>query len=251
MIINGERANIIGVTPASFNGINPGYAPEFRLPMSHRPMPRGERERQMDAHAALIGRLKPGVSLEKAEAYLRTVYAARQEKSRAFERRAREGYLNNGAYLQVKQVGRGIFGLDKTYGAALLVALAITGVVLLIACVNLAGLLLSQAERRQYEIGVRMAIGASRGRIIRQFLAESLLLSVLGTTAGLLFAYWATEFTVSLVPQGGFGRLLPVEIGSGLSFRTFWFATALCVLTAVLFGLAPAAQITRRAVALR
>ena len=173
LAINGERAIIIGVTAASFNGINPGYAPELRLPISHRPMPSGERGRQLDAHAALIGRLKPGVSLEKAEAYLRTVYAARQrEKAEHLSAAAREGFLNNGAYLQVKQVGRGLFGLDNTYGAALLVALAITGVVLLIACVNLAGLLLSQAERRQYEIGVRMAIGASRGRIIRQIPAK-------------------------------------------------------------------------------
>lgn len=250
LVINGERAVIIGVTPASFNGINPGYAPELRIPLSRRPMASGERGRQLDAYATLIGRLKPGVSLEKAEAYLRTVYAARlREKAEHLNGAAREGFVKNGAYLQVKQLGRGIFGLDKTYGAALFIALAITGVVLLIACVNLAGLLLSQAERRQYEIGVRMAIGASRGRIIRQFLAESLLLSVLGTAAGLLFAYWATGLAVSMAPGGGFGRLLPVEIGSGLSFRTFAFATALCVVTAVLFGLAPAAQITRRAAA--
>jgi predicted permease len=248
--IESKPATIIGVTPESFYGLSPGYAPEFRLPLSLRPAALNERERQLGAASMLVARLGDGVSREQGEAALQPLFAAReQEKAQHVPDSARESFLARKAVLELKEANHGLYGLNEAYAQPLWIVFAITSVVLLVACVNIAGLLLAQADRRQHETAVRVALGASRGQILSQFLVESLLLAVLGTVAGVAFAWWASNLIVSFVPAGGFGRLIPVEIGSNLTLRTLGFLAGMCVLTAVLFGLMPGARAARSGVA--
>ncbi|MCC6390003.1 MAG: FtsX-like permease family protein [Bryobacterales bacterium] len=148
----------------------------------------------------------------------------------------------------MKEANHGLYGLNRTYAKPLWIVFMMAGIVLLAACVNLAGLLLSQAERRRHETAVRLALGASRGQILRLFLVESLLLSVFGALLGALFAGWASSLIASFVPAGGFPRVVPVEIGSGFTLRTFLFLAGMCFVTALLFGLTPAARAARQEV---
>ena len=248
--IDSHPMTIIGVTSSQFYGLSPGYSPEFRLPLSVRPAPVDERQRQIDTALMLFGRLQPGVSRAQAEAYLRPLYAALdQDKVQYMPESDRRRFLSRQAVLEVKEANHGLYGLNLTYATPLWIVFAITGVVLLTTCVNIAGLLLSQAERRQHETAVRLALGANRGQILGQFLVESLLLALFGALLGVLFASWASSVIVSFVPSGGFPRLIPIEIGSGLTLRTLLFLAGICILTAILFGLLPATRAARRGLA--
>ena len=244
--IDSRPVTIVGVTPSHFYGLSPGYAPEFRMPLSAKPAPASERQRQLDSLGMIVGHLQKGVGRPQAEAYLRPLYAAReQEKAQYLPEASRAGYLSRQAVLEVKPANHGLYGLNTTYEKPLWIVFALAGTVLLVVCVNIAGLLISQGERRQHETRIRLAIGASRGQILRQFLTESLLLSLCGSLVGVLFAWWASGLIVSFVPGGGFGRLLPVEIGAGFTLRAWLFLAASSILTAVLFGFPPAARSTR------
>jgi predicted permease len=233
--INGFDFTVLGVLPRSFGGTELFYNPEvyFPIAMSRQIEPDSNwMNRRQSENMFTIGRLRPGVSVTQAEADLDTVTAGL----------ARE-YPDINEGLHVRLCPPGLAG-SYLRGAVIgftAVLLGVTGLVLLIACTNLAGLMLARASDRRREIGIRLALGASRWRLIRQMLVESLILSVTGAAAGLLLSTWITGLLAAWHPPTD----LPLDLSSGTDIRVFAFACLLAVATAVVFGLIPAVQAAR------
>jgi len=174
-----------------------------------------------------IGKLKPGITLQQAQASM-DVLARHLEKVYPD--------TNKGLGLRVQPLRDGLFGWSREILYPLFGAV---GFVLLIACSNIANLLLSRAATRRKEIGIRVALGASRFRLIRQMLTESVLLSLVGGICGLLFSIWGIKLFVVLSPQW-----FPHTKTIGIDARVLWFTFAISVVTGILFGLAPAVRAT-------
>jgi len=225
--INGDSYTIIGVLPASFQfALRPG---DLWLP--YQPTPSQVSRRFMHG-TNLIGRLKAGVSVTQAQAEL-SVIASRIEQQYKDSHAGTQAILNP---LQEEVVG--------AVRPILLVLLAAVGFVLLIACANVASLLLTRSLARQKEVAVRSALGASRWRVIRQLLTESLLLSIIGGAAGLLIAYWGTPALVSALPETQLSAM-PFLKSLHIDASILAFSFGLSLLTGLIFGLAPALQSTR------
>jgi macrolide transport system ATP-binding/permease protein len=231
--MNGRPYNVIGIAPPSFKGTKFGLSLDFWAPMmmveelDHSPHVLTSRNSHW---MNVIARLKPGVSRDQAAAAMSGI-----------AQRLNQTYPNartSGTRVTLKTEQDGRWGdasvVMKSAGA---IAMAIVGLILLIACANVANLLLARAASRRKEMGVRLALGASRSRLIRQLLTEGLLLSALGGGLGLLLAYWVTALMQGFVP------LLPYTIVSdffALDTRALWFTLAVSLLSGVVFGLAPA-----------
>jgi putative ABC transport system permease protein len=225
---NGESWTVIGVMPANFDFYGTANANnDFFMPLGRLT----DQAYMHDRHSHTVwvmARLKPGVSMERAGAEMRTIAAQMAE---AFP----ESHAGNG-------IGMRSF-LEDYVGdvrPALLVIMAAVAFVLLIACVNVANLLLARAAARQKEIAVRLALGASRWRIIRQLLTESVVLAVLGGALGLLLAAWGVELLLKLNPEG-LPRLEQISIDP----RVLGFTLLVTLITGIVFGLAPALQTTK------
>ena len=231
--LNSRTYNVIGVAPESFKGTKFGLSLDFWAPiMMAEELQRSPKQlSERGGHwLNVIARLKPGVSRAQASAEMT-----------AIARRLNQAYPNDRANTTRVVVQTEIDGrwqdaamIMKSAGA---IAMAIVGLILLIACANVANLLLARAASRHKEIGVRLALGASRVRLIRQLLTESLLLSVLGGSLGLLLAYWVTGLMQGFIPQ------LPYNLLNdffALDARALWFTLVVSLLTGVVFGLAPA-----------
>ena len=223
LAIQGRSFTIVGVTPAEFFGTVPGRAVDVTVPL-------GAQTVQLPPNARwlyLIGRLAPGVSREQARAALRVRWA-----------RLRDSTSPAGApvTLELDPGAQGLNELRREFSRPLQILMAAVSVVLLVACANLAGLLLVRASARQQEMAVRLSLGAERGRIVRQLLTESALVSAMGGIAGVLVAYWTTDLLLAMMSRGR----TPIVLDTAPNARTLAYATAVTMITAVLFGLLPA-----------
>jgi len=222
LTINGESYTVIGVLPQTFQfALRPA---DLWLP--YQPTPNQLSRRFMHG-TNLIGRLKPGVSTNQAQSEL-SVIASRIEQQ---FKDSHAGTVATLVPLQEEVVGN--------VRPILFVLLAAVGFVLLIACANVASLLLTRSLARQKEVAVRSALGASRWRVIRQLLTESLLLSIVGGAAGLLIAYWGTPALVAVLPQSQLNAM-PFLKSVQIDRSILLFSFGLSLLTGLIFGLAPA-----------
>jgi macrolide transport system ATP-binding/permease protein len=231
--LNGRAYNVIGVAPESFKGSKFGLSLDFWLPMAMAEELRRDPGILKDRGSHwmnVVGRLKPGVTLTQASAEMSSV-AQRLNQAYPNERAATTRVV-----IQTEIDGRWDEAATVMKSGAA-IAMAIVGFILLIACANVANLLLARAASRRKEIGVRLALGASRGRLIRQLLTESLLLAVLGGGFGLLLGYWVTGLMQGFVP------VLPYNLVNDfflLDGRALLFTLIVSLATGLIFGLAPA-----------
>ncbi len=219
--ISARPVTVVGVMAAGFE------FPEQTQLWSNLPLNPDEEPRDNRSLSA-IARLKEGVDLKQAQSQISTINA---QLGQSFQD-TNKGWDAHLAVLHERLV--------REAKPALLALLGAVAFVLLIACANVANLLLARSAARQKEMAIRTAMGASRGRVIRQMLTESVLLSTLGGIAGLLLSVWLTDLLLSLVPEGA-PRLDEVHI----DYRVLAFALAVSALTGVLFGLAPALQVSK------
>ncbi|MGH9722336.1 MAG: ADOP family duplicated permease [Bryobacteraceae bacterium] len=235
-----QSVPVIGVTPQMFFGVEVGRRFEVAMPICSAGF-----EAPDHWWLGLMGRLKPGWTLEKANAHLASIapgtLAATVPPSYRPDTVAK--------YLTMKYeavpASAGASQLRRGAEKPLWLLMAITGLVLLIASANLANLMLARASAREQEFAVRLAIGGSRGRIVRQVLAESLLLTAIGGAAGVLIARWSSDFLVSLLSTS----IDPIYLDLTMDGRLLGFTAAVACLACVLFGLAPAIGATRASTA--
>jgi predicted permease len=241
LTLDGHAFQVMGVTPPSFFGVVVGSRFDVAIPLCSEPLftPKTSlMERRASWWLSVIGRLKPGWTMERATGQLAAISPIifAETVPEEFDPQARKQWLD--FRLTAVPLATGVSDLRKTYEDPLYLLLALSAVVLLIACANLANLLLARASGRQREMALRLTLGASRARLVRQLLAESLLLAVLGTVAGAILAQFLSRILVALL--GTAQRRIFVELTP--DWRILVFATALAVITCVLFGLMPAIQ---------
>ena len=250
--LNQQSFTIIGVTPPEFNGTSQvGYHPAVTIPLALEPQLQGEGSMLGSATEPgvwwlnLMGRLNPGATYEQARESLNGAFQTAALAAMPPPRKISDPVqLDPKDYPRLTgQAGnRGMMDRRKVYAPTIYGLFIVVAIVLLIACVNLANLLLARAALRGPEIKVRLAVGAGRWRLIRQLLTESLLLAALGGIAGVLFAFWALD-ALSAFTNGNDG-LLPSGVELSLNWRVLVFTLGVSLLTGVLFGLAPAWRAT-------
>jgi putative ABC transport system permease protein len=231
--IGGRPMTIIGITPKAFAGMNVDYGFEAAVPMSSRA---GTLTSRTDRIYCIIGRLKPGVSVARASLAMRTLWPSIQTAT------VPEGYHGQQAdaffarQIDADSASVGDSYLRERQSHSLLLIMALVGAVLLIACVNLATLMLVRAASLERETCVRIALGAGRWQFTRRWVAESLVLSSAGAAVGLVLAFWTTPVLLRLM----FAGFVPYAIDPIPDARVLEFTLALTVLTALIFGIAPA-----------
>jgi predicted permease len=250
LLLNAHPMTVVGVAAPGYHGFDPGARVDALVPTMMKaemtPTWNGLNDRRV-IWLQLVGRLRSGVSARQAQASLEPYYHGllimELQTMKFRTERSRSGFATKP--LIFVPAGKGVSDLREQFSDPLLILLAIVGVLLLIACANVANLLLARAVGRQKEIAVRLAVGASRFLLVRQLIAESLVLSLAGGAIGILFAWWIGGALLGLLANSA---ELPLTAAPDL--RVFAFTFALSLLTGILFGLAPAWQTTSPKLAL-
>jgi len=241
LIINGTNFTVAGITPPEFFGVRVRRPPDFWLPLSFHPQIELRDSFLTNKEAywlTVVGRLKPGVDLQQAQSSVNLAlrqHLTEQAGSELTEER-QKGIQNT--YVTLANGEGGISGLRRAYSKPLQMLMAIVGMVLLIACANVGSLLLSRAASRKAEISLRMALGATRWRIVRQLLTESILLAIVGGVCGVLLAQWGVFVLIGLV-----ARESPLDTRPDVSVLAF--TAGVSIVAGLLFGLIPALQASR------
>ena len=248
ILVNGYPLTIVGVSQAGFDGVEVGASPQIRIPMTMKKEVTSffySLNDRRGRFAQAFGRLKPGMTLQAAKAGLQPLFhqiLQMEVQEKDFARTTeytKQQFLK--MWMDVLPASKGRSDLRRQFTNPLWALMAIVGLVLLIACSNVANLLIARATARQKEIAVRLALGASRRRLICQLLEESVLLSAAGGLTGLALAVWMDRTLIGFLPAG----VSPLTVSSVPDGRVLAFTFAVAVLTGLLFGLAPALQATR------
>jgi predicted permease len=238
--LDGQPFTVIGVASPEFFGEEVGQAPDMWVPLTMQPtFDRGMSRLDQPSSSWLhvIARTEPGVSEARTRAALTVFLAQLQAEPDDLGKDVR-----GLSRLDLQPGDKGVSDLRIRFSRSLEILMAVTGLLLLIACANVASLLLARSSARQKEIGVRLAIGAGRGRLVRQLLTESTLLAFAGGAIGVLFAYWSSRVLLVFVSGGP----SPIPIDVAPNPRVLGFAIVVSLLTGILFGLAPALQSSRQ-----
>jgi len=246
ILVNNKPMTIVGVTDSTFDGTQPGYIPELYIPitmLASLDVPPRDLTRHNDNWIKLIGRIKPQMSLQQASAGLQPAFSAllRDELPlfTGWNDKEQAAFLARKMILRPGSHGRQ--GLAQGNGNQLIALMCMVGLVLLIACANVAGLLTARAASRQREIGIRLSLGAGRLQLVRQLLVESLLLGGAGAIVGLLIASWTSSALAKFASENGIDDGLSGNLNPAVLAFTFGVA-GLCV---ALFGIAPSLRATR------
>jgi predicted permease len=235
--VEDQPLTIVGVTPREFFGLQMGSRQDLSLPLAMEPLLHHPTYTSSAGYKwlRLMGRLRPGVGLPQARAELNGLFRQTLEAEAALnDTQTRSQTLN--WRVEVEPAGAGLSRLRSQFSRPLLVLMAVVALLLLIACANVASMLLARSAARQRELAVRRALGAGRSRILRQLLAEALLLSAVAAGLGVWLAYFGSNALVALMATGR----LPITLRIEPDARVLVFTVAVALLTGVLFGLAPA-----------
>jgi predicted permease len=252
--LNKQSFTVIGVTPPAFTGTSQvDYHPAVTVPFACEPLLQGERSNLATANGPgiwwinLMGRLKPGATYEQARDSLDRTFQTTALEIMPPPRKVNQPVqleLKDYPHLIAESGSRGMLDRRRGYSPTIYGLFIVVALVLLIACANVANLLLARAFLRSAEINVRLAIGAGRWRLLRQLLTESVLLAALGGAVGVMFAFWGKSALLTLTDKDR--GILPNGLDLSLNWRVLGFTLAVSLLTGVLFGLAPAWRATRQ-----
>ena len=246
--VNQVPFTVIGVTPREFLGISAGRCPDIWVPLHALDRLNPDSKRWIEPLSSwllIAGRLRPGASREQAQAELDSIHRQWISEEALFselgDRENIKRFVREG-HLVLRPAASGMNGgLRDSYAFPLTLLMCVAGIVLLVACANVANLLLARASNRRREIAVRLALGASRGRLVRQLLTESVVLAMLGGALAVPLAWWGSLVLVRMIFPGDSPAPLPVDP----DWRTFAFTATASLLTGILFGLAPSLRGTR------
>ena len=245
LALNRVTLTVIGVTPPEFTGIEQGQIYDVALPLGLEPLMRGSGESALDHRSwwwlRVMARLKAGQSVEQGTAALRGVQPQLREATIPENWRPEDLSRYLAEPFNARPAANGPASLAREFQQPLFTIMAVVAMVLLIACANIANLLLARASARRHELSVRLALGASRMRIARQLIAESLLLSITGAALGLLFAQWGSRLLIQQLSPDDQAIMLDLAP----DWRVLAFTAGVAVATALIFGTVPALRGTR------